>query len=103
MSPSCRHPPSGVYSTIRDQAGRENDQAGTLPAAGRLMVTDLVPNDRDRRCHKMRNFLLGALCGAGVALLYAPMTGRRTRALLRDKATRVTNDTTDFIDAKKRH
>jgi gas vesicle protein len=51
----------------------------------------------------MRGFLIGAACGVGIALLYAPMTGRRTRALLRDKAVKAGHDTTDFIEGKKRH
>jgi gas vesicle protein len=51
----------------------------------------------------MRKFVFGALVGAGIALLYAPMTGRRTRSLLRDKGKKLANDTEDLIESKSRH
>lgn len=51
----------------------------------------------------MRNLLIGAMIGAGVALLYAPASGARTRSMLRDKATRLKNDTTEFMEKKGRH
>lgn len=51
----------------------------------------------------MRKFIFGALVGAGIAILYAPATGRRTRSLLRDKGKKLANDTADMIDAKSRH
>jgi len=51
----------------------------------------------------MKRFLMGALLGAGVALLYAPATGRRTRSLIRDKAGKITHDVQDFAESKGRH
>jgi len=51
----------------------------------------------------MKKFIFGALVGAGIALLYAPATGRRTRSLLRDKGKKLANDTADMIDSKSRH
>ena len=51
----------------------------------------------------MRGFIFGALIGAGIALLYAPATGRRTRSLIRDKGKRLANETTDLIEAKTTH
>ncbi len=51
----------------------------------------------------MKKLVLGALVGAGVALLYAPATGRRTRSLIRDKAVKVGNDVSGFVGSKQRH
>lgn len=51
----------------------------------------------------MKKFLMGALIGAGVALLYAPASGKRTRSLMRDKADKMSHDATDFMEAKKTH
>jgi gas vesicle protein len=51
----------------------------------------------------MRKFIFGALVGAGIALLYAPATGRRTRSLLRDKGNKLANDASDLIDSKATH
>jgi gas vesicle protein len=45
----------------------------------------------------------GAAVGAGAALLYAPMTGRRARALIRDKFTKYSNDLSDAASAKATH
>ena len=53
-------------------------------------------------------FAIGALAGAGIALLYAPRSGEETRELiaakgrdLKDKATGALGDAKDFIDDKK--
>jgi gas vesicle protein len=51
----------------------------------------------------LKSILLGACVGAGVALLYAPATGRTTRAKIRDKATGMGHDVTEFVEGKKRH
>jgi len=51
----------------------------------------------------MKKFLIGAMMGAGLALLYAPMTGAQTRAKIRDKATGLTNDMTDLMEKKTKH
>lgn len=51
----------------------------------------------------MKSFIFGALVGAGVALLYAPATGRRTRSMIKDKATSLKNDIEDFAESKGRH
>ena len=51
----------------------------------------------------MKKFLYGALIGAGVALLYAPASGRSTRSKIRDKAVGLGNDATDFVNSKKQH
>jgi gas vesicle protein len=45
----------------------------------------------------------GMAIGAGAALLFAPRTGRATRAMLRDRMTRYSNDVSDFVDGKARH
>ena len=45
----------------------------------------------------------GAAVGAGAALLYAPMTGRRARSLLRDQVTKYSNDLSDAASAKATH
>ena len=45
----------------------------------------------------------GAALGAGAALLLAPQTGRATRARIRDKAVKYSNDVTDFAQSKASH
>ena len=51
----------------------------------------------------MKKFIFGALVGAGIALLYAPATGRRTRSLIRDKGKKLANDATDMVESKSTH
>ena len=53
-------------------------------------------------------FAIGALIGTGVALLYAPRSGKETRELLakkgrelKGKATDALDDAKDFIEGKK--
>lgn len=43
-------------------------------------------------------FITGALVGAGVALLFAPQAGSQMRGLLRDYATRATDELDEAID-----
>ncbi|HSQ52580.1 MAG TPA: YtxH domain-containing protein [Nitrospiraceae bacterium] len=43
-------------------------------------------------------FITGALVGAGVALLFAPQSGSRTRRLLRDHAARANDEFDEAID-----
>jgi gas vesicle protein len=50
----------------------------------------------------MRGFLFGMALGALAGMLYAPATGNRTRALIRDKYTRYSGEATDFIDRHSR-
>jgi len=45
----------------------------------------------------------GAVLGAGAALLFAPQSGRASRALLRDKATKCTHDVQDLVQSKGEH
>jgi gas vesicle protein len=47
--------------------------------------------------------LIGALVGAGVALLFAPQSGQDTRRLIRRKAKRIADDATDrYEDVRHR-
>ena len=48
-------------------------------------------------------FILGAVVGAVACLLLAPQTGRRTRALIRDKTTKYLRDIAHFADRKSKH
>jgi gas vesicle protein len=50
----------------------------------------------------MRTFLFGVLLGAVAGIMYAPATGNRTRALLRDKANQLSNDIPDLLESKGR-
>lgn len=45
----------------------------------------------------------GLIVGALAGLLLAPQSGRRTRALIRDKAVKLSHDVADFTDKKARH
>jgi gas vesicle protein len=54
------------------------------------------------------SFVLGALAGAAIALLYAPATGEETRRKLaekaregREKAERVAKEGRDFLDKQR--
>jgi gas vesicle protein len=51
----------------------------------------------------MKKFFWGLLIGAGAALLYAPATGATTRSRIKDKANKLANDTTEFVEGKKQH
>jgi len=42
--------------------------------------------------------LLGALVGAGVALLFAPQSGEETRRLIRKRSRRFANEARDKVD-----
>ncbi|MBI2843270.1 MAG: YtxH domain-containing protein [Armatimonadetes bacterium] len=46
---------------------------------------------------------LGVVAGAVAGLLLAPESGRRTRALIRDKGIKYSHDVADFADKKSRH
>ena len=51
----------------------------------------------------MRTLLFGLILGAAAGVLYAPATGNRTRALLRDKFVKYSNETTDLVESKSTH
>jgi hypothetical protein len=48
------------------------------------------------------NFLIGAALGAGVLFMADPQSGRRRRALVRDKLVRATHATREALDATAR-
>jgi gas vesicle protein len=65
-------------------------------------------NDNSRLGGYVTAFAIGAALGAGVALLYAPRSGKDTRKLLtkkgrelKDKAGDLLEDATDLIQEKK--
>lgn len=45
----------------------------------------------------------GAVVGACAGILYAPATGRATRAKIRDKAVGIGHDVAEFVDGKQTH
>jgi gas vesicle protein len=45
----------------------------------------------------------GAAIGAGAALLFAPRSGRATRAAIRDKSTRYSHEIRDFAKGKSKY
>jgi gas vesicle protein len=52
---------------------------------------------------RFMRFLFGLLIGIGVGVLIAPQSGKQSRAVVRDKATKYSHDTVDFVDKKSRH
>jgi gas vesicle protein len=65
-------------------------------------------NESSRVGGYLAAFAIGALVGTGVALLYAPRSGKETRELLakkgrelKGKATDAIEDARDFIEGKK--
>lgn len=48
-------------------------------------------------------FVIGVAAGAATGLLLAPQSGRRTRAMLRDKTVKYSHDVSDFSTKKSRH
>ena len=53
-------------------------------------------SDRQEPC-SLSSFLTGALLGAGVALLFAPQSGREMRGLLRDSAARAKEELSEAV------
>ena len=45
----------------------------------------------------------GAALGACAGMLYAPASGRTTRAKIRDKAVGMGHDVADYVEGKKQH
>ena len=65
-------------------------------------------NDSHRLGGYVTAFAVGAVLGAGLALLYAPRSGKETRELiaqkgkdLKDKADEVLEEAKDFVRSKK--
>ena len=54
-------------------------------------------SDRPESGH-MSTFIVGALVGAGVALLFAPQAGAQMRALLRDYTARAKDELDEAVD-----
>ena len=65
-------------------------------------------NESSRVGGVLAAFAIGAVIGTGIALLYAPRSGKETRALiakkgraLKGQATDALEDAKDYIDGKK--
>lgn len=50
----------------------------------------------------IRAIFVGAFFGAGVAFLFAPVSGRRARAFLKERFERLSHESNDFIGDKRR-
>ena len=57
----------------------------------------MQPSDR-YESGNLSAFILGALAGAGVALLFAPQAGSQLRGFLRDYAARANDELNEAID-----
>ena len=47
-------------------------------------------SDKESGSNFLVGFVIGAIAGAAIGFLYAPKSGKETRALLREKASHVT-------------
>lgn len=52
-------------------------------------------------CYGLATFAIGAVIGAGVALLYAPHSGRESRELLARRTRDLTDKAGDIVDGAK--
>ncbi len=48
------------------------------------------------------SFLIGGAVGAGIALLLAPQSGKKTRKQIRDMAEDITDQATDYAEIVKK-
>jgi hypothetical protein len=68
-----------------------------------LIGTEFIPiGFQGGQLMNNRDFLLGAGVGAALTYMFDPVGGARRRALLRDKAVRVTRKTREGLDGKAR-
>jgi len=63
------------------------------------MEVDMFEADDNKGATILVSFLIGGIVGAGLALLFAPQTGRKTRKQIADLAEDVRDYTSDY--AKK--
>jgi hypothetical protein len=99
---------SQAYGGTLDKTGRGGagiDQFGTRAGRGRGqminrgmgMMRGLGPD-----ANSVLMFALGAGVGAGLMYYFDPEGGRRRRALLRDKVTKISNRTVDTVESTSR-
>jgi gas vesicle protein len=62
----------------------------------------MFDRDENYRVEILASFLVGGIVGAGLALLLAPQSGRKTRAQLRDMAEDATDYASDYAKKLKR-
>lgn len=63
-------------------------------STGEEQATIIIEKDRGA---ELGSFILGALVGAGLALLFAPQTGRETQEQLRERARQLRDVTEDRV------
>ncbi len=59
-------------------------------------------SERDTRLVALFSFLTGGILGAGLALLFAPQSGKKTRAQIRDFAEDIKDDTVEYAERLKK-
>ena len=62
----------------------------------------MFQKDENRGIEILASFLIGGIVGAGLALLFAPQSGKKTRAQIRDMAEDVTDSASDYAQKLKK-
>ena len=62
----------------------------------------MLRRNEDNGIEILASFLIGGIVGAGLALLFAPQSGRKTRSQIRDMAEDATDYASDYARKLKK-